>query len=230
MSNTVKADFGVGGANLTPDKSSGQPSLAEVLRGVADDLALIGGAGRYTEETVPVDTNVGLLYADAELIEFVDNAGANVAQVASGVAPGAGEFKIAADRRTVTFGDAIASAVVAYRKAIELSAINESLVETYALTDGWTLLVSVDGGAVQTATFETADFIGIGVATAAEIVIVLNADIADQVSENRGGKVVMRANSVGTESSIEVTGGTAAAALGFTAGEQVGTGVSTLKA
>ena len=230
MANSIPTNFGVGGANLTPDKSSGQPSLAEVLRGAAADLALIGGAGRYSEETVPVDTNVGLLHFDAEIIEFVDNAGANVAQIASGASPGAGEFKIAADRRTVTFGDAIASAIVAYRKAVEQSAIAESLVETFALTDGWTLLVSVDGGAVQTATFETADFSAIGAATAAEVLIVLNTDIADQVSEDRGGKVVMRANSVGSDSTIEITGGTAAAALGFPVGEQAGTGVSTLAA
>jgi hypothetical protein len=33
--------FGSGGANLTPGRAAGQPSLADVLRDVADDLAAL---------------------------------------------------------------------------------------------------------------------------------------------------------------------------------------------
>jgi len=36
---TIKENFGSGGANLSPNDSSGQPTLAETLREVADDLA-----------------------------------------------------------------------------------------------------------------------------------------------------------------------------------------------
>jgi hypothetical protein len=35
---TIKTDFGTGGANLTPQGSSGEPSLAEALRDIAEDL------------------------------------------------------------------------------------------------------------------------------------------------------------------------------------------------
>ena len=37
----VTRNFGSGGANLTPGGASGQPSLADVLRDVADDLAAL---------------------------------------------------------------------------------------------------------------------------------------------------------------------------------------------
>ncbi len=37
MSNTIKTSFGEGGAQLTPG-AAGDPSLATVLRGIADDL------------------------------------------------------------------------------------------------------------------------------------------------------------------------------------------------
>lgn len=39
----IKEDFGTGGANLTPG-AGGEPSLAQTLRDVADDLASAKGA------------------------------------------------------------------------------------------------------------------------------------------------------------------------------------------
>jgi hypothetical protein len=41
---TIKPDFGQGGANLTPE-GSGEPSLADALRDVADDMAALNGSG-----------------------------------------------------------------------------------------------------------------------------------------------------------------------------------------
>lgn len=35
----IKPNFGAGGANLVPGGSQGKPSLADVLRDIADDLA-----------------------------------------------------------------------------------------------------------------------------------------------------------------------------------------------
>jgi len=40
MANTIKTDYGAGGAQLTPG-ASGDPSLATVLRGIVDDLAVV---------------------------------------------------------------------------------------------------------------------------------------------------------------------------------------------
>jgi len=37
----ITRHFGSGGANLTPGGAAGQPSLADVLRDVADDLAAL---------------------------------------------------------------------------------------------------------------------------------------------------------------------------------------------
>ena len=37
----IKSNFGSGGANLSPAGSSGEPSLAEALRDIADDLAAL---------------------------------------------------------------------------------------------------------------------------------------------------------------------------------------------
>ncbi len=39
----IKADFGEGGANLVPQGSGGDPTLATALRDVADDLAAAVG-------------------------------------------------------------------------------------------------------------------------------------------------------------------------------------------
>lgn len=38
---TIKASFGSGGANMTPGGASAQPSLATVLRDIADDLTTL---------------------------------------------------------------------------------------------------------------------------------------------------------------------------------------------
>ena len=40
MSKIIKS-FGTGGANLTPGGAAGQPSLADALRDIADDLAAV---------------------------------------------------------------------------------------------------------------------------------------------------------------------------------------------
>jgi hypothetical protein len=98
--------------------------------------------------------------------------------------------------------------------------------ETYALTDGFTLTVKIDGGSVQTITFDTAEFAAIGAATAEEVAAVIAAEITGaQVSVTSGGtKVTITSDTQGTGSSVEVTGGTANAALGFSTTPVAGTG------
>lgn len=88
--------------------------------------------------------------------------------------------------------------------------------ETYALVDGQTLLVAVNGGAPQTATFNTGDFGDINNATAAEVAAVIQADVSDVTSSDSGGSVLIQVDGVFEEgTSIQVVGGTANAALGF---------------
>jgi hypothetical protein len=93
--------------------------------------------------------------------------------------------------------------------------IDNANAETYALVDGQTLTVKVDDGAVQTATFNTADFVDIANATAAEVAAVIDGDITGATSFEISGKVRIESDTDGPGSAIEVTGGTANTALGF---------------
>lgn len=103
--------------------------------------------------------------------------------------------------------------------------ITSSNTETFALSDGQTLTISVDGEADQTVTFNTADFAAIGTATAEEVATVINEDTTDVLATAVGGAVVItNTRGSGTGFSINPTGGTAAATLGFAAGAVTGTG------
>lgn len=90
--------------------------------------------------------------------------------------------------------------------------------ETYALSDGQTLDVAIDGGGGQTVTFNAVDFDDIAEATAAEVAAVLNAATAGLTgasAEDDGGSVRITSDTWGAGSSVQVTGGTANAVLGF---------------
>jgi hypothetical protein len=88
--------------------------------------------------------------------------------------------------------------------------------ETYNLSDGMTLLVKVDGGAEQTATFETGDFVDISIATAAEAAAVITADITGAIGGDIFGTLGIISSSKGTSSRIEITGGTSNTVFQFT--------------
>jgi phage tail sheath protein FI len=105
------------------------------------------------------------------------------------------------------------------------AAARESGAGTFALTNGNTLTVGVDGGSVQTITFLTAEFATIGAATAAEVAAVINAKIVGaKASVTSTTKVTITSDKRGTGSAINVTGGTANAALAYTTGSVSGTG------
>ena len=98
--------------------------------------------------------------------------------------------------------------------------------EPYILADGQTLTVSIDGGSVQTITFLAAEFSNIAAATAEEVAAVINAKItgAKATVTSGGTKVTITSDRRGTSSGVNVTGGTANAALGFVTGNVPGTG------
>lgn len=108
--------------------------------------------------------------------------------------------------------DTIQSPETGWSAACAVSAGN---TETYALSNGQTLTVKVDQGAEQTATFETADFVAIGAATAAEVAAVIDTDISGATAADEGGMPRITSDTDGTGSAIQVTGGTANTALGF---------------
>lgn len=95
---------------------------------------------------------------------------------------------------------------------------------TYALADGQTLLVSVDGGAAQTITFLAVEVAAIGAVTLAEALAIINAKITGAFAQDNGGNPQIVSDTRGTNSGIEITGGTAAAAFAFPAGNGPGTG------
>jgi phage tail-like protein len=90
--------------------------------------------------------------------------------------------------------------------------------ETFALTTGLTLTVKIDGGGVQTITFNEVDFEFIGEATAAEIAAVLNGPVfglVGAIASVSSGKVRITSETWGSSSSVQVTGGSANLILGF---------------
>ncbi len=106
------------------------------------------------------------------------------------------------------------------------AALENANAETYALVDGQTLLVRVNGGGVQTVTFNTGEFVAIGAATAEEVRDVINAETTGLVATatSAGTKATLTSLKVGIGSGIEVTGGTANGALGFSTIPVDGTG------
>lgn len=95
------------------------------------------------------------------------------------------------------------------------AALTSGNAETYALSDGQTLTIKIDGGAVQTATFNTGDFADIANALASEVAAVIDTDIVGGTAVDAGGSVRASSETDGPGSSIEITGGTANGALGF---------------
>lgn len=89
------------------------------------------------------------------------------------------------------------------------------IAENYVLANGQTLTVVIDGGSTQTVTFVTGDFVAIGAATAAEVAAVVNSALVGASADDNAGSLRISSDTFGTDSSVEVTGGTAAAAFGF---------------
>jgi hypothetical protein len=88
----------------------------------------------------------------------------------------------------------------------------------FVLADLETLTLSVNGGPTQTVTFNTADFVSIGAATAAEVAAVLNADLEGvSVTVSAGPNVLITTDREGSSASISEPAGTGAVALGFPA-------------
>jgi len=94
--------------------------------------------------------------------------------------------------------------------------------EPYALTNGNTLFVQVDGGTSQQVDFETGDFVSIGAALAREVAAVINQDVSGALAYVVGDKIQIESLTVGVNSGIEVSGGTANAQFLFPDEEEIG--------
>ena len=60
---TIKASFGSGGTNMTPGGASAQPSLATVLRDIADDLETLRAAVTDTSTKLNTFATAGTNYS-----------------------------------------------------------------------------------------------------------------------------------------------------------------------
>jgi predicted nucleic acid-binding Zn ribbon protein len=88
--------------------------------------------------------------------------------------------------------------------------------EPYALADGDTLEVKVDGGAPQLVTFRAADFGDTAAAVASEVAAKLNTRLAGAAGDVEGGAIrIVSASTAALTTAVEVTGGTAREKLGF---------------
>jgi len=92
------------------------------------------------------------------------------------------------------------------------------------LADAQTLTIKIDGGGVQTVTFHTGNFVDITNATALEVAAVIAGQLVGALVDVNAGQVRIQSDKRGTASSVEVTGGSANAALSFPGGVGSGTG------
>jgi len=213
-----------------PDTASGQ-SL--------DAVAAITGALRLpatqSEVTVSVNIDAGVTIPAGSVLE-IDATGERWETLAAVTNSGAvaADFDVACVSQN--FGP-IAGPADTIRKIVtpvtgwnEVAAtILSGNAQTYNLSDGMTLTIKVDDGPEQTATFNTADFVDINNATAAEVAAVIDTDIVG-VSTSTATKVRITSDEDGFTSALEVTGGTANTALGFSTARVVGSPYNALDA
>lgn len=102
------------------------------------------------------------------------------------------------------------------------ASITTLVAEPFGLEDGETLLVSING-TTQAALFETADFVDITQATAAEVAAVLSLDLGDVTAQAVDGAVVLATIAEGPEASLSIVGGLAQNAIQFQTGLVSGT-------
>lgn len=89
----------------------------------------------------------------------------------------------------------------------------------FVLVDGTTLEIRVDGDEdTQTFVVQSADFAELGAATADELALAMARDLAGVYVQAEGTRVRIFSTTLGASSSVEIVGGTAAAAMGFSVG------------
>lgn len=117
--------------------------------------------------------------------------------------------------------DALGNATATFNAAVAERASGNA---PFALSNNQNLTLSVNGGPVQTITFTTSMFVAIGAATAAEVAAAINGQLSGGYAAVDGSAVDIRTDRRGTAASLNITGGTANGALGYTTGAINGTG------
>lgn len=109
------------------------------------------------------------------------------------------------------------------------AALTDGSNAPYNLTNGWTLILAIDGGSPFAVPFSTGQFANIAAATAPEVAAALNTyfaanSIGAVATVTSGPKVTITSNKAGTASQVNVTGGLANGAFGFSTSPVTGTG------
>ena len=154
----------------------------------------------------------------ARAVAYLTSIGAPAPAFANGTFPA--PFRLEdGDKLTIAMNGDSQSAVF-YGKPAYL----DSGKETFALSDGMTLLVRIDSAPVQTIRLQAGDFNTISKATASELAAAMNEQLEGASASVVGGKVRVSSDLKGTLSRVEITGGTAAGVLAFPEIAATGTG------
>ncbi len=149
---------------------------------------------------------------------YLVSSGAPTPAIVTGSFPA--PFRLAdEDKLSVQIGGASHSAVFRGKPACLYSAHHP-----FALMEGMTLSVRIDGGPVQKVEFFDVDFASIAKASAEEVASVLNEQLEGACASVVDGAVELRSDVKGSSSRVEVTGGAANGVLGFPASPAMGTG------
>ncbi|MEZ4674860.1 MAG: glycosyl hydrolase family 28-related protein [Caldilineaceae bacterium] len=179
--------------------------------------------------TIAGVTGIRQIVALAGSVATLNTAGDNAANIVDGAVavkmigtiPNGSADLVVDDISRLIIGQYIAIAgVTGGQKIVSLgapAALECATAETYDFDDGFTLVVQIDNGPVQTVTFHTADFADIHAALASEVAMLLDAALTHSgaTATSGGTKVTITSDTKGVSSHVQVTGGTANTALGF---------------
>jgi hypothetical protein len=101
------------------------------------------------------------------------------------------------------------------------AALTSLASEPYNLSDGDFFIIAVNNTGPQTVVFQTADFVAIGAATAAEVAAVITASLNGASALDTGGQVLIYSDLYGADACLEVLGGPALVGVPFTMGQEV---------
>lgn len=183
-----------------------------------------GGRKAYVSRVVHM---AGASPATAAKSYYTSQTGATAASHGSHTGSVAAPFNLANGDTLICDLDAVAPGVgQTWTCAATAGSRVSGNAEPYALVNLQTLFVSVNGELAQTVTFLTGEFVNIAAATAEECAAVINAKLSGAMATvtGAGTTVTITSDRLGTTSSIEITGGTAAAAFNFPAGAGAGGG------
>jgi hypothetical protein len=167
--------------------------------------------------------------ADGDTLIFTANSGAS--QTVTFATEAATILSLTGETYDISNGDTLSVRVDgAAAQTVTFAGTAGALATTtgapWVLANGETITFSIDGGTNQVVTLDTADFVTIAAATAAELAAVFTDQLTGVTVSHDGTDVTITSDRLGTSSDVEVVSGTAGLLvdLGYIVGNNVGTG------